>query len=90
MSAGPGMFLEHLRAEGYHPRSDKHSNALAEGIVADLLEHCEPIARAAREGRLVYDLNFDLRAGAADWNVDLVLGAPQLGESSPSEGLTCP
>lgn len=89
MSAGPRMFLEHLRAEGYHPRSDKHSNALAEGIVADLLEHCEPIARAAREGRLVYDLNFDLRAGSADWNVDLVLGAPQLGEppSTPESGI---
>ena len=29
MSPNPLSFLEHLRAQGYHPRSDKHSNELA-------------------------------------------------------------
>lgn len=79
MSPNPASFLLHLRESGYHSRSNKHSNALAEGIVADLAAHCPAILEAAGRGRLVYDLNFTLRAGTADWNVDLVLGEPQLG-----------
>ena len=31
--ANPAAFIEHLRQAGYHPRSDKHSNALADAIV---------------------------------------------------------
>jgi hypothetical protein len=37
MSPEPPAFVRHLREEGYHPRSDKHSNALAAAIVTDLL-----------------------------------------------------
>ncbi|HZP57214.1 MAG TPA: hypothetical protein VFC53_06635 [Dehalococcoidia bacterium] len=72
----PETFIQHLRDAGYHPRSDKHSNALAAAIVQDLIERCEPIERNAREGRLVYQLNMDLRFGTSTWNVDLVLGTP--------------
>lgn len=72
----PEPFLDHLRARGYHPRSDRHSNALAEAIVADLMLRCEAMARDAAAGRLVYDLNMDLRFGTSTWNVDLVLGSP--------------
>jgi hypothetical protein len=72
----PESFIQHLRDFGYHPRSDKHSNALAAAIVQDLLESCLPVAHEAREGRLVYDLNMDLRFRTATWNVDLVLGTP--------------
>jgi len=72
----PESFIQHLREFGYHPRSDKHSNALAVAIVEDLVETCRSIAADAREGRLVYDLNMDLRFGTATWNVDLVLGTP--------------
>ena len=72
----PESFIQHLRDAGYHPRSDKHSNALAAAVVQDLIECCPPIAREAGEGRLVYDLNMDLRFRTATWNVDLVLGTP--------------
>ena len=72
----PVTFLDHLRREGYHPRSNKHSNALGTAIAFDLVTSCEPLARRAAEGAVVYDLNFDLRVRTATWNVDLVLGRP--------------
>ena len=72
----PESFIQHLRDFGYHPRSDKHSNALAAAIVQDLLTTCRPIATEATGGRIVYDLNMDLRFGTSTWNVDLVLGTP--------------
>lgn len=85
MSPNPPTFLRHLQEAGYHPRSDKHSNALAEAIVDDLLGNCPVIAERARRGDLVYQLNFTLRADRSDWNVDLVLGCPELGEATPPE-----
>jgi len=87
MSPNPEAFLRHLRDLGYHPRSDKHSNALSEAIVSDLLDACPRMAEDARQGRLVYDLNFTLHAGTSDWNVDLVLGAPSLDGRPPSPGM---
>jgi hypothetical protein len=72
----PQSFLNHLQTSGYHPRSNKHSNALGEAIVADLLANCPSIARRAASGDLVYSLNFDLHYGTAQWNVDLVFGPP--------------
>lgn len=72
----PTAFLDHLRAEGYHPRSNKHSNVLAVAIVDDLARACAALARKAEAGVLVYDLNFDLRVRTATWNVDLVVGRP--------------
>jgi hypothetical protein len=74
--APPQSFLSHLQKSGYHPRSNKHSNALGEAIVADLLATCPSIARRAATGDLVYSLNFDLHYATAQWNVDLVLGPP--------------
>ncbi|MEM8834229.1 MAG: hypothetical protein AAGD00_00280 [Planctomycetota bacterium] len=76
MSPNPESFLDHLREHGYHPRSDKHSNALARAIVDDLVVTCDPLAQRASRGEVVFSLNFTLRAGRADWNVDLVLGSP--------------
>jgi len=72
----PESFIQHLRDHGYHPRSDKHSNALSAAIVQDLLESCAPLALEAGKGRVVYDLNMDIRFRTATWNVDLVLGTP--------------
>jgi len=86
MSPNPAAFLLHLREAGYHPRSDKHSNALAKAIASDLFEHCPNIRERAAKGRLVYDLNFDLRAGTAQWNIDLVLGEPGLGREAEGNG----
>lgn len=79
----PASFLQHLRDEGYHPRSDKHSNSLAQAIVDDLIRHCPAIRDRARRGEIVYSLNWTLRAGTADWNVDLVLGPPPLEARGP-------
>ena len=79
----PRAFVEHLRTEGYNPRSNKHSNALSEAIVADLIENCPQVAEQAAAGRLVYALNFDLIYGQSQWNVDLVLGAPPPGTTPP-------
>lgn len=76
MTPLPQGFVDHLRTAGYHPRSDKHSNCLAESIASDLFERCECIQRHARDGKIVYSLNFVLRAGTAEWNVDLVVGPP--------------
>lgn len=83
----PRAFVEHLRTAGYHPRSNKHSDALSEAIVADLIENCASIAEQAAEGRLVYALNFDLIYGQSQWNVDLVLGAPPPGTEPPEDSL---
>lgn len=76
MTPLPLDFVEHLRQLGYHPRSDKHSNCLAEIIVRDLVTRCECIHRHAADGKIVYTLNHTIRAGTADWNVDLVVGPP--------------
>jgi hypothetical protein len=51
-------FAKHLTAQGYHPRSNKHSNALCEILLADFLALCPSLARHAREGQLVADVNF--------------------------------
>ena len=69
----PTAFLEHLRLEGYHPRSNKHSNALAVAIARDLASICEPLRDRALAGEVVYDINFDLHVQTATWNSDLVI-----------------
>jgi hypothetical protein len=70
----PETFIQHLRDFGYHPRSDKHSNALAVAIVEDLLATCEPLAALAKQGRLVYTVNLNLTVGTSTWNTDLAIG----------------
>jgi hypothetical protein len=72
----PPSFIEHLRSKGYHPRSDKHSNALAEALVEALVKHCEPISVEASAGRLVWKLNHVLKYGQTEWKTDLAIGLP--------------
>lgn len=74
MSPNPHGFLHHLRVAGYHPRSDKHSNQLGRDIAADLARICPLIGSGFANGDLVAALNFTIRVGTADWNVDLVIG----------------
>ena len=81
----PQAFLNHLRQEGYHPRSNKHSNSLARAIVADLMANCPVMAEQAAAGELVYSLNFDLRYRTSTWNVDLVLGTPPPDTTPPAD-----
>lgn len=83
----PDAFLQHLRERGYDPRSNKHSNALAEAIIADLVSTCATIHRAAAAGDLVYDVNFTIRVGRSDWNIDLVLGQPPPPPQPEAEGI---
>lgn len=85
MSPNPTLFIHHLQEKGYHPRSDKHSNVLAEAIVRDLVTHCLKIREAVAVGQIVYELNFALLAGTAEWNIDLVMGSPEFGFRHPSE-----
>lgn len=84
MSPNPDSFLRHLQDEGYHPRSNKHSNALALSIVDDLLNYCPKIRTKAASGQLVCDLNFTIISGTADWNIDLVLGTAPPNSSIPT------
>jgi hypothetical protein len=82
----PQALLNHLRSTGYHPRSPKHSDALGEAIVADLLATCPLIAKRAARGELVYWPNFDLHYGTSQWNIDLVLGTPPPSSGAPQQG----
>ena len=82
----PQAFLGHLRQKGYHPRSDKHSNALGEAIVADLMANCPAMAERAAAGSLVYYLNFTVWVQASKWKTDLVLGTPPPGTNPPTDG----
>ncbi|HWB71048.1 MAG TPA: hypothetical protein VG452_02440 [Egibacteraceae bacterium] len=75
----PASFIQHLRQEGYHPRSDKHSKALARAIVADLGRYCDRIASDAQAAKLVWEYNHDLTYGHATWNTDLAIGQPPPG-----------
>jgi hypothetical protein len=72
----PVGFVDHLNEFRYHPRSDRHSNALGLLIVEDLLARCPLIKDRASKGLLTYDVNMDLRVGSSTWNVDLVIGTP--------------
>jgi hypothetical protein len=74
----PIGFVEHLNEFRYHPRSDKHSNALGLLIVEDLLAACPLLRERALRGIVTYDANMDLRVGSSTWNVDLVIGTPAM------------
>ena len=84
----PATFLDHLRTEGYHPRSNKHSNTLAVSIANDLVESCPALKGRATTGEVVYDVNFDLHVRTATWNVDLVIGRPAAFSPPESEPIT--
>jgi hypothetical protein len=76
MIRAPERFARYLLDEPYHPRSNKHSNALMGFLLEDLLEECLAFRRQAGAGRLAYELNKRVRVGADEWNVDLVVGPP--------------
>jgi hypothetical protein len=82
----PKSFIAFLRSAPYVPRSDRHSNALAEAIAVDLVADCPQLRQAAQAGNVVYELNFDLDYATTTWNVDLVLGRPPTGTGGPSAG----
>lgn len=65
----------------YHPRSDKHGQALCKYFLEDLLSESELLREAAAQGRIVYHENFMIGKGALRWTIDLVLGPPSLGKT---------
>jgi hypothetical protein len=82
----PHRLAEFLTEHGYHPRSNAHSNALGEYILDDLVSNCPKIRKHAATGQLVYDINFEIHAGASEWNIDLVLGEPPGQPKKPPPG----
>lgn len=81
----PADFLAHLQELGYNSRSNKHSNALADAVLSDLVSHCPAIRDRARTGSIVYSINFDIGAGTSSANVDLVIGAAPPGTPAPDD-----
>lgn len=69
-----------LQKHPYHPRSNQHSNALLEFLLADLLEICPALAADAQAGKIAYDLNRKIRVGPSEWNVDLAVGPSSGGD----------
>ncbi len=72
----PEKLALHFTTEGYHSRSDKHSNFLCRAFIDDLLERCPKIAFDAREGNLVYKINYSTKGVSGDLNMDLAIGPP--------------
>lgn len=72
----PARFSAYLQEHPYHPRSNKHSNALLEILLDDLLESCPALKRDGSSGAVVYELNRKIKVGPSDWNVDLAVGPP--------------
>lgn len=72
----PDRFADYLLANPYHPRSNRHSNALLELLLHDLVASCPQFREDARARRIVYELNRKVRVGPSEWNVDLVVGPP--------------
>ncbi len=69
--------VEFLAANGYHPRSSKHGDAICEFLILDLMRHCPSFSHACAEGRIVAQSNFTIDPDSPDrWNVDLVVGPP--------------
>lgn len=80
----PQLLADALSTYGYHPRSNKHSNALCHAIVADLLDSCPAFARDAATGKIVRALNHDVNVGNSRWNIDLAVGPPAGTAKSPA------
>jgi len=78
--SAPEALVQHLSEEGYHPRSDAHSNAICEAVLDDLLGRCDPLAERAMRGELVAGINHTIQVGYRRWNIDLALGPPAEGE----------
>lgn len=66
--------VEHISAEGYHPRTSKHSDFQSLIIIRDLVRHCPLIAERAAAGEIVAKLRHHQQVGFADWVIDIAIG----------------
>lgn len=72
---------EHVDAWGryhYHPRSDRHSKALCEFVLSDLLDACSVLEQQAAEGLIVFGINCKYRweTSGKPKTIDLAIGTP--------------
>lgn len=79
----PERLAAYLIENPYHPRSNKHSNALLEFLLDDLLDRCPKFRQEAAARQVVYDVNRQVRVATSVWNVDLVVGPPAGDRSTP-------
>jgi hypothetical protein len=64
--------VKYLTANGYHPRSSKHGDALCGFLLTDLLDTCRAFRRAAERSEIVFQRNYTIEPDSPDrWNVDL-------------------
>jgi len=87
---GPQRYVEHLSRLGYHPRSNKHGDFLAQAVLLDLLASWPRIGQEAADGHLVFKQNHDVTMAGPElaealppearndmsWNIDLAVGPP--------------
>jgi hypothetical protein len=58
---------------GFNPRSQANSDALADFVVADLMESCPSLSRALKKGELRPLKNPNVRTKVAERSIDLVI-----------------
>ena len=77
MSA-PERMVRWLGEHGYHPRSNKHGEALCDFLLQDLLDGCPAFRRLAAAGMIVWMGDFVVNPDsiARRWMGDLVVAAP--------------
>src|SRR5437870_933336 len=79
--------VAYLQAHGYHPRSNKHGEALCNFVLNDLMSGCPGFSSLANRGDIVRSANFVVNPGAAtEWDVDLVAGPPD-SVALPTKGM---
>jgi len=78
--------VNYLAANGYHPRSSKHGDALCGFLLTDLLDTCPAFRHAAEQGKIVFQRNYTIDPESPDrWNADLVIGPPNRAVATDAE-----
>lgn len=78
--------VNYLAANGYHPRSSKHGDALCGFLLTDLLDTCSAFHRAAERDAIVFQRNYTIDPDSPDrWNADLVVGPPSVSVADDAE-----
>lgn len=63
-----------LAANGYHPRSSRHSDFQSALIIRELVTQCPLLQRRAQAGEIVANLRHHQQVGHADWVIDIAIG----------------
>jgi hypothetical protein len=83
MPTAPTRYTKWLTANKYHPRSNKHGNALCEYVLEDLLKKSSLLRAIEKKGALGFAMNHAIQfavtgakgeIGDLTWNADLVIG----------------